>query len=275
LALPSQAWRAASGGGESARQRCALPPPALASLLRPRLQAPAEGREAGWNMDPFLDRADAGRSLASQLLHLRGQDVVVLGIPRGGVPVAYEVAVALKAPLDVFLVRKLGVPGYEELAMGAIASGGVRVLNATVISALGAPQVVIDTVAARQGEELLRRERLYRGDRPLPPLRGRTVVLVDDGLATGASMRAAVEGLRAFEPARIVVGVPVASRSICESFEDAVDEMVCAKTPSPFFSVGSWYRDFAQASDEEVKELLDKARARPLAGGEGLQPGPA
>ena len=208
----------------------------------------------------FLDRRDAGRRLASKLTMFAGRpDVIVLGLPRGGVPVAFEVAVALHAPLDVFLVRKLGVPGQEELAMGAIASGGVRVLNQAVIDALHIPAPVIDTVAAKEQQELERRERIYRNGRPAPDLRDKTVILVDDGLATGASMAAAVHGVRAQRPAQVVVAVPTAAVETCEAFERISDKIVCAETPQPFWGVGMWYADFSQTSDEEVRELLARA----------------
>ena len=208
----------------------------------------------------FLDRRDAGRRLASKLTMFAGRpDVIVLGLPRGGVPVAFEVAVALHAPLDVFLVRKLGVPGQEELAMGAIASGGVRVLNQAVIDALQIPAPVIDTVAAKEQQELERRERIYRNGRPAPDLRDKTVILVDDGLATGASMAAAVHGVRAQRPAQVVVAVPTAAVETCEAFERISDKIVCAETPQPFWGVGMWYADFSQTSDEEVRELLARA----------------
>jgi len=210
----------------------------------------------------FRDRRDAGQKLAQELKEYANRpDVVVLALPRGGVPVAYEVAKALKAPLDIFLVRKLGVPGHEELAMGAIASGGVRVLNDTVVDALNIPERLIDAVAEKEQRELERRERAYRGDRPKPEVRGKTVILVDDGLATGASMRAAVEALRAQDPARIVVAVPTAAPETCEAFEDTVEEVVCAETPQPFFGVGFWYQDFSQTSDEEVRTLLARAQS--------------
>src|SRR5438270_10267310 len=203
----------------------------------------------------FQDRHEAGRQLAAELTEYAGRDdVVVLALPRGGVPVAFEVAQALGAPLDVFLVRKLGVPGREELAMGAIATGGVRVLMPDVIQALGIPDRVIDAVAAREQQELERRERLYRGDRPPPDVRGRTVFLVDDGLATGSTMRAAAAALRQQRPARIVVAVPVAASSTCDEFRSEVDEIVCAATPEPFYAVGMWYDDFSQTSDEEVHD---------------------
>ncbi|HXF60555.1 MAG TPA: phosphoribosyltransferase [Caldilineaceae bacterium] len=208
----------------------------------------------------FLDRRDAGRRLASKLTMFADRpDVVVLGLPRGGVPVAFEVAAALHAPLDVFLVRKLGVPGQEELAMGAIASGGVRVLNQAVIEALNIPAPVIDAVAAREQRELERRERVYRSGRPAPDLRNKTVILVDDGLATGASMAAAVHGVRAQQPAQVVVAVPTAASETCEAFERISDKIVCAETPQPFWGVGMWYADFSQTTDEEVRELLAHA----------------
>lgn len=210
----------------------------------------------------FRDRRDAGQKLAQELMgYANRPDVLVLALPRGGVPVAFEVAKALKAPLDLFLVRKLGVPGHEELAMGAIASGGVRVLNDTVVDALNIPDRLIDAVAEKEQRELERRERAYRGDRPKPEVRGKTVILVDDGLATGASMRAAVEALRAQDPAGIVVAVPTAAPETCEAFEDTVEEVVCAETPQPFFGVGFWYQDFSQTTDEEVRTLLARAQS--------------
>jgi predicted phosphoribosyltransferase len=189
--------------------------------------------------------------------------VLVLALPRGGVPVAAEVARALGAPMDVFIVRKLGLPGQEELAMGAIATGGVRVLNEALVHAVGVPADVIDEVAAREAEELSRRERLYRGDRPLPDVRGQTVILVDDGLATGASMLAAIEALRRLDPARIVVAVPTAAPDTCEALRAEVDDVICAVTPEPFYGVGQWYQDFSQTTDEEVRDLLaQNARSR-------------
>jgi predicted phosphoribosyltransferase len=210
----------------------------------------------------FRDRSDAGRQLAARLKEYAGRpDVTVLALPRGGVPVAYEVARELGAPLDVFLVRKLGLPYHPELAMGAIASGGVRVLNDTVVSRFRVPGEVIDAVAAEEGQELARREREYRDDRPLPDIRGRTVILIDDGLATGATMRAAVAALRRLGPARVVVAVPVGSPETCAEFQAVADEAVCARTPEPFQAVGQWYRDFSQTTDEEVQELLGKAPA--------------
>jgi predicted phosphoribosyltransferase len=185
--------------------------------------------------------------------------VLVLALPRGGVPVAYEVARALNAPLDVFLVRKLGVPGYEELAMGAIATGGVRVLNDQLVDGLRIPDYIVDEIAGWEQRELIRRERLYRGDRPPPDVRGRTVILVDDGLATGATMLAAVKALRKMQPARIVVAVPTAAPQTCDQLRGEVDEVICAITPEPFHAVGLWYDDFSQTTDEEVRELLARS----------------
>jgi predicted phosphoribosyltransferase len=205
----------------------------------------------------FGDRTEAGRMLAARLEKYAGKpDVIVLALPRGGVPVAYEVARALHAPLDVFVVRKLGIPAHEELAMGAVATGGVRVLNDQVIRGLSIPDYVVDAVATWELRELERRERLYRGDRPPPDVRGKTVILVDDGLATGSTMLAAVRALRLQGPARIVVAVPVAAPDTCELLKAYVDEVVCAATPEPFYAVGLWYRDFSQTTDEEVRELL-------------------
>jgi len=208
----------------------------------------------------FRDRREAGRLLAAKLsAYANRPDVVVLALPRGGVPVAAEVARALGAPLDVFVVRKLGVPGHEEFAFGAIATGGVRVLNEDVVRALQIPDRVIDAVAAREQEELARRERVYRGDRPPLDVRGRTVILVDDGLATGATMHAAIRALRQQQPARIVVAVPTASPETCDELKRVVDEVVCATTPDPFYAVGLWYEDFSQTTDEEVRELLARS----------------
>jgi putative phosphoribosyl transferase len=211
-------------------------------------------------MRPFRDRVDAGRELAERLRsYAHRADVLVLALPRGGVPVAFPVAEALHAPLDVFLVRKLGVPGHEELAMGAIATGGVRVLNQDVIDGLGIPERIIETVAAREREELERRERLYRDGRPAPMVSGRTVILIDDGLATGATMRAAAAAIRVQQPARLVVAVPVAAPSTCEEFRAEVDEIICARTPEPFYAVGFWYDEFSPTTDEEVRDLLSRA----------------
>jgi predicted phosphoribosyltransferase len=183
-------------------------------------------------------------------------DVLVLALPRGGVPVAFAVAEALHAPLDVFLVRKLGVPGHEELAMGAISEGEVRVLNEDVVHTLHIPEAVIDTVAAKEHQVLAYRARLYRDGRPALAVRGRTVILVDDGLATGATMRAAVRALRQQQPARLVVAVPIGARSTCDAFRAEVDEVVCAATPEPFYAVGMWYENFSQTRDAEVRDLL-------------------
>jgi erythromycin esterase-like protein/orotate phosphoribosyltransferase len=210
----------------------------------------------------FRDRRDAGRVLADRLRDYGGRrDVVVLALPRGGVPVGFEVAAALNAPLDIFLVRKLGVPGHEELAMGAIASGDVLVLNDDVARGLEIPPEIVEEVAEAEREELRRRERAYREGRPLPDLAGRIVILVDDGLATGSSMRAAISALRRSRPARIVVAVPAAPSSTCRELEAEVDEVVCASTPSPFFAVGHSYWDFTQTTDGEVRELLRAAWA--------------
>ena len=184
---------------------------------------------------------------------------MVLALPRGGVPVAYEVAKQLNAPLDVFLVRKLGVPGHEELGMGAIASGGIRVINSDLVNYLGLSDEVIDAITAFEQDELERRERAYRGDRAPPDVKDRVVILIDDGLATGSTMRAAATALRLQQPGRIVVAVPVSSPETCEEFRSEVDEIICADTPEHFQGVGLWYEDFSQTSDEEVRELLKQA----------------
>jgi len=211
---------------------------------------------------PFRDRSEAGRYLASKLGRYAGRaDTVVLALPRGGVPVASEVAQALSAPLDIFVVRKLGLPGQEELAMGAIASGGVRVLNDNLVRSLDISRELIDKVAQEELRELERRERAYRDGRPPMEVQDRTVILVDDGLATGSSMRVAALALRQNKPARIVVAVPVAARSTCEEFASEVDEVVCAITPEPFWGVGQWYADFSQTRDEEVRDLLRRTNA--------------
>lgn len=216
-------------------------------------------------MRRFADRYEAGRRLAEALSKYGGRsDVLVIALPRGGVPVGYEVAKALGAPLDVMQVRKLGVPGHEELAMGAIASGGVRIVSENVVEALGIPERVIATVAAAEAQELERRERIYREGRHFPDVRGRTVIMVDDGLATGSTMRAAAAALRSLGADRLVAAVPVAPKETCDSLRDVVDEVVCAATPERFLAVGEWYEDFSQTSDEEVSELLRRGEGGTL-----------
>ncbi len=208
----------------------------------------------------FLDRMEAGQLLATQLkAYANRPDVLVLALPRGGVPVALEVARALHAPLDVIIVRKLGVPGEEELAMGAIASGGVRVLNDDVVQMLAIPKEVINQVSIHEQHEVERRERLYRGNRPAYDVHGRTVILVDDGIATGATMRAAVVAVRRQQPARIIIAIPVAASATCEEFGAEVEELVCVSRPEMFLAVGFWYEHFSQTSDVEVRRLLDQA----------------
>jgi predicted phosphoribosyltransferase len=208
----------------------------------------------------FRDRRDAGRRLAAKLEAWAGRaDVVVLALPRGGVPVGFEVARRLRAPLDVFVVRKLGVPFHEELAMGAIASGGVRVLNADIVQGLGIGEDVLDSIEARERAELARRERTYRGDRPPLDVHGRTVIIVDDGLATGATMRAAVAALRRLGPAAVIVAVPIASVESCEQLRAEADDVVCAMMPPHLYAVGQAYADFSQTTDEEVRALLGQA----------------
>ncbi len=222
----------------------------------------------------FRDRHDAGRRLARELAEYAGlRDVIVLGLPRGGVPVAYEVARAFDAPLDVFVVRKLGVPQQEELALGAIASGGARVLNQSVIRAAGTTPEEIERITQAETLELERRERQYRDDRPFPDVAGHTIILIDDGLATGSSMRVALMALRQAKPRAIVVAVPVAAVETCEAFRDLADDVVCALTPEPFFAVGLWYDDFEQTTDEEVHELLERSRRETGAGSEAGRAG--
>jgi predicted phosphoribosyltransferase len=205
----------------------------------------------------FHDRTDAGRRLAAKLQRLAGRDdVIVLALPRGGVPVGFEVARALGAPLDVFLVRKLGVPGREELAMGAIASGGVRVVNEEVVRMLGLGEDELDAAAADELAEMRRREEAYRDGRPAPDVTGKTVVLVDDGLATGSTMRAAVQAVRKLGPKRVIVAVPVGAGDTCRAFRDVADEVVCLHAPEHFYAVGNWYEEFTQTTDDEVRELL-------------------
>ncbi len=215
-------------------------------------------------MMKFRDRIEAGQRLAARLTKYANRaDVLVLALPRGGVPVGYEVAQELNAPLDVFVVRKLGVPGHEELAMGAIASGGVRVLNRSVVEGLNIPEHVIDAAAARELHELERRERAYRDDRPAPEVQGRTVILVDDGIATGSTMRAAVEALRQLAASHIVVATPTAALSTVREMRPDVDELVAVMTPADFAGVGQWYEDFSQTTDEEVRDLLERASQSP------------
>ncbi|MDB6067689.1 MAG: putative phosphoribosyltransferase [Pedosphaera sp.] len=208
----------------------------------------------------YQDRYEAGEFLADKLRHHAGDpDLLVLALPRGGVPVGYEVAAALEAPLDVFLVRKLGVPGYEELAMGAVASGGVKILNDDVIRQVGIPGNMIDAIVQEKERELGQQEKIFRGERPSVDIKGRTVILVDDGLATGASMRAAVKAVKSKGPKSVIVAVPIGSSDSCQQLQTEVDEVFCAMTPDPFYAVGAWYSDFMQITDEEVRELLDHA----------------
>lgn len=212
----------------------------------------------------FKDRVDAGRKLARELSkYANRSDVLILALPRGGVPVAFEVAKELNVKMDVFIVRKLGVPGNEELAMGAIASDNIRVLNEDIVRSFQIPERVIDKVAENELRELERREHAYRGDRPKPEISGSIIILIDDGLATGATMRAAAAALKTKNPTKIVVAVPTAAPDTCEFFRREIDEVICVATPEPFYGVGAWYEDFSQTSDKEVCELLDKARALP------------
>lgn len=218
----------------------------------------------------FADRREAGRKLAEELAEYAGEEnLLVLALPRGGVPVAYEVARALRAPLDIFLVRKLGVPGHEELAMGAIAAGGVRILNQEVVQMLDITDDQIAAVAAAEERELNRRNREYRGERGAPELRGRVVILVDDGLATGSTMRAAAAAVRSQSPARLIVAAPVGAEETCAALRGEVDEVVCARTPEPFYGVGMWYEDFTQTTDQEVRALLERGDGNPSGAGSG------
>lgn len=224
----------------------------------------------------FRNRRDAGRQLADLLDAYAGRpDVVVLALPRGGVPVGYEVAKRLGAPLDLLVVRKLGVPGREELAMGAIASGGVEVVDERIVQMLGISQEAFEAVERREREELERRDRTLRGGRPPIDVSGKTVILVDDGLATGASMAAAIDALRTRDPARVVAAVPVAQLETCRALGQRADEMICAYTPDRLYAVGVWYEDFTQTSDAEVRQLLEAAArevpVRERAGGEAAQ----
>lgn len=213
-------------------------------------------------MQVFRDRSQAGQLLARRLRRYVGRDdVIVLALPRGGVPVAYEIARMLKVPLDVFIVRKLGVPGQEELAMGAIASGGVRVLSHDLIAALALTDEEIEQVTAREQAELERRERVFRGDRPFPDLTGKVVILVDDGIATGATMRAAIRAVRAHQPARVCVATPVGAPQALEALQDEADELICLLSPELLMGIGAWYQDFTQLSDAEVIAYLQRARA--------------
>jgi len=233
---------------------------AISSRQNRRREAATDSKQQQRGEPPFANRREAGRKLATKLIsYVHCPNLLVLALPRGGVPIAYEVARALGAPLDVFLVRKLGVPWNEELAMGAIATGGVRVLNEETTDRGDIPDWVISDVAEREQEELERRERLYRGDRPAIYIQNRTIILVDDGLATGSTMRAAAIALRQLKPLKIVVAVPVSPPETCEAFRSEVDEVICAITPEPFIAVGAWYADFSQTSDDEVRQLLEQA----------------
>ena len=224
----------------------------------------------------FRGRMDAGRQLAARLgAYARRPDVLVLALPRGGVPVGLAVAQALQVPLDVFLVRKLGVPGHEELAMGAIATGNVVVLNEDVVRELAIPERVLAGVVAQERQELARRDHLYRDGRPPPAIGGQTIILVDDGLATGATMRAAVAAIRKQQPAWLVVAVPVGAAQTCAALQTEAGEVVCLLTPTPFYAVGLWYEDFSPTSDQEVRAALAEAAARPMAAPGGQETPPA
>jgi putative phosphoribosyl transferase len=225
-------------------------------------------------MRTFANRTEAGRELAATLDAFRGlPDVIVLGLPRGGVPVAYEVADALGAPLDVFTVRKLGAPGNEEYAIGAIATGGVVAIDRNAVQAVGVSDRALEALTARERRELARRERLYRGDRPPPSVRGKTVIVVDDGLATGATMQAAVAALRTQQPRRIIVAAPIGSTEACAALRQVADACLCSRVPQPLFGVGAWYDDFSQTSDDEVLDLLRRSSSGPSGGGILAAPG--
>jgi putative phosphoribosyl transferase len=231
-------------------------------MAQPAARMPASAANARGEMI-YKDRRDAGKRLACSLEQFAGRaDVVVLALPRGGVPVGFEVAEALGAPLDVFIVRKLGVPGHEEYAMGAVASGGVIVLNEEATRSLRIPASMIEGVAAREQKEIVRRDRLYRGDRPPLDVRDKTIIIVDDGLATGSTMRAAVAALRNRSPKRIIVAVPVGAESSCDQLREVADEVICPSMPEPFEAVGLWFENFEQTSDAEVHELLDRSVSR-------------
>jgi putative phosphoribosyl transferase len=213
-------------------------------------------------MDKFIDRREAGIILAEYLKDYSGlPNIIILALPRGGVPVAYEISQALSVPLDIFIVRKLGVPGYEELAMGAIASGDTVIFNKKLLNQMDIDQSSIDAILQKEQEELVRRERLYRGNRDFPTLKGKTIILVDDGIATGATMQAAVASLRKHTPASIIIAVPVAARETCEEMANMVDQVICPLQPIDFYAVGFWYEKFSQVSDKEVIELLEKSHS--------------
>ena len=214
-------------------------------------------------MKPFRNRSEAGKLLAEKLTAHANKDVLVLALPRGGVPVAFEIAKTLKVPLELLLVRKLGVPGHEELALGAVASGGVRVLNDDIVESLGISQEIIELVTNREKAELERRENLYRGDKPFPKLQGKMVIVVDDGIATGATMRVAVKALRQRKAAKIIVAAPTSALDTYEQLQREANEVVCLATPEPYLAVGTWYDDFSQTTDEKVKTLLAQIKNSP------------
>lgn len=216
-------------------------------------------------MKEYEDRYRAGKILARELQgYVNQSDTLVLALPRGGVPVAYEVALALSLPLDVFMVRKLGVPGHEELAMGAISTGGYRVFNQDIIESLGISKSTIEAAIAEQQQELQRRERVYRGSHPVPEIKGKTIILVDDGIATGATIRVALKALQHQNPTKLIVAVPVASPNTCDELAEMADEVICPLQPEDLRAVGVWYRDFSQTTDKEVIDLLEKANRRKL-----------